>query len=78
MIGAAVHGAQKALLLVILLAALISINVPIAVSICAVALLGIWVDKGVFGAPFYIVDGDHRFWGQDKLEDLDLHLSGKL
>ena len=36
------------------------------------------VDKGVFGAPFYIVDGDQRFWGQDKLEDLDLHLSGKL
>ena len=36
------------------------------------------VDKGVFGAPFYIVDGDQRFWGQDKLEDLDLHLSGRL
>ncbi|MBY5931658.1 2-hydroxychromene-2-carboxylate isomerase [Tateyamaria omphalii] len=36
------------------------------------------VDKGVFGAPFYIVDGDQRFWGQDKLEDLDLHLSGTL
>ncbi|MEM8655953.1 MAG: 2-hydroxychromene-2-carboxylate isomerase [Pseudomonadota bacterium] len=36
------------------------------------------VDKGVFGAPFYIVDGDQRFWGQDKLDDLDLHLSGKL
>ncbi|WP_299281007.1 2-hydroxychromene-2-carboxylate isomerase [uncultured Tateyamaria sp.] len=36
------------------------------------------VDKGVFGAPFYIVDGDQRFWGQDKLEDLDAHLSGDL
>ncbi|WP_415401975.1 2-hydroxychromene-2-carboxylate isomerase [Tateyamaria sp. SN3-11] len=36
------------------------------------------VDKGAFGAPFYIVDGDQRFWGQDKIEDLDLHLSGKL
>ncbi|WP_147109057.1 2-hydroxychromene-2-carboxylate isomerase [Tateyamaria sp. syn59] len=36
------------------------------------------VDKGVFGAPFYIVDGDQRFWGQDKLDDLDLHLSGQL
>lgn len=36
------------------------------------------VDKGAFGAPFYIVDGDQRFWGQDKLDDLDLHLSGKL
>ena len=36
------------------------------------------VDKGAFGAPFYIVDNDQRFWGQDKLEDLDLHLSGKI
>lgn len=35
------------------------------------------VDRGVFGAPFYIV-GDQRFWGQDRLEDLDLHLAGKL
>ncbi|MEL6450588.1 MAG: 2-hydroxychromene-2-carboxylate isomerase [Pseudomonadota bacterium] len=36
------------------------------------------VDKGAFGAPFYIVDGDQRFWGQDKIDDLDLHLSGTL
>ena len=36
------------------------------------------VDKGAFGAPFYIVDGDQRFWGQDKIEDIDLLLSGKL
>lgn len=35
------------------------------------------VSRGVFGAPFYIV-GDERFWGQDRVEDLDLHLSGKL
>lgn len=35
------------------------------------------VIAGVFGAPFYIT-GDERFWGQDRLEDLDLHLSGKL
>jgi 2-hydroxychromene-2-carboxylate isomerase len=35
------------------------------------------VTQGVFGAPFYIV-GDQRFWGQDRLEDLDLHLGGKL
>lgn len=35
------------------------------------------VEAGVFGAPFYIV-GDQRFWGQDKIEDLDLHLAGKL
>ena len=35
------------------------------------------VARGVFGVPFYIV-GHERFWGQDRLEDLDLHLSGKL
>ena len=35
------------------------------------------VEKGVFGAPFYIV-GDERFWGQDRIDDLDLHLSGDL
>jgi 2-hydroxychromene-2-carboxylate isomerase len=33
------------------------------------------VDRGVFGAPFYIVrDTDQRFWGQDRLEMLDAHL----
>ena len=36
------------------------------------------VSAGVFGVPFYIVDGSERFWGQDRLDDLDLHLSGKL
>lgn len=36
------------------------------------------VDRGVFGAPFYITDDDQRFWGQDSLDDLDLHLQGKL
>jgi len=36
------------------------------------------VDKGAFGAPFYIVDDGQRFWGQDKIEELDMHLSGKL
>jgi 2-hydroxychromene-2-carboxylate isomerase len=35
------------------------------------------VARGVFGVPFYIVD-DERFWGQDRLEDLDLYLAGKL
>lgn len=34
--------------------------------------------RGVFGAPFYITDGDERFWGQDRLDDLDLHLAGKI
>ncbi len=36
------------------------------------------INAGAFGAPFYIVDDGARFWGQDKLEDLDLHLAGKL
>ncbi|WP_413848751.1 2-hydroxychromene-2-carboxylate isomerase [Albidovulum sp.] len=34
--------------------------------------------RGVFGSPFYITDGDERFWGQDRLDDLDLHLAGGL
>ncbi len=33
------------------------------------------VAAGVFGSPFYIV-GDERFWGQDRLDDLDAHLAG--
>ncbi|MEM6729734.1 MAG: DsbA family protein, partial [Pseudomonadota bacterium] len=36
------------------------------------------VSVGVFGAPFYVTDDGSRFWGQDRIEDLDLHLSGKL
>ncbi|MGB8814813.1 MAG: 2-hydroxychromene-2-carboxylate isomerase [Paracoccaceae bacterium] len=35
------------------------------------------VSRGVFGVPFYIV-GSEMFWGQDRLEDLDAHLAGKL
>lgn len=35
------------------------------------------VDAGVFGAPFYVVDGQ-RFWGQDRIADVDLYLQGKL
>lgn len=31
------------------------------------------LDQGVFGAPFYIVDGE-KFWGQDRLGHLDWHL----
>ena len=34
--------------------------------------------RGVFGAPFYICDDDERFWGQDRLADLDAHLAGEL
>ncbi|MBL4918930.1 2-hydroxychromene-2-carboxylate isomerase [Szabonella alba] len=33
--------------------------------------------RGVFGAPFFVV-GEEMFWGQDRLDDLDLHLSGAL
>ncbi|MBD9526755.1 2-hydroxychromene-2-carboxylate isomerase [Paracoccus sp. PAR01] len=34
------------------------------------------VEAGVFGAPFYIVrDSGERFWGQDRLDFLDRHLS---
>ena len=36
------------------------------------------VEAGVFGAPFYVVDGATHFWGQDRLDDLALHLEGKL
>ncbi|MAO01301.1 MAG: 2-hydroxychromene-2-carboxylate isomerase [Roseovarius sp.] len=36
------------------------------------------VAAGVFGSPFYVVDSGQSFWGQDRLEDLDLHLAGKL
>jgi 2-hydroxychromene-2-carboxylate isomerase len=36
------------------------------------------IKRGVFGAPFYITDGDERFWGQDRLDDLDAHLAGRL
>lgn len=36
------------------------------------------VAANVFGAPFYVVDTGQSFWGQDRLEDLDLHLQGKL
>lgn len=35
------------------------------------------VENGVFGAPFFVV-GDQRFWGQDRIADVDAHLSGDL
>lgn len=35
------------------------------------------VSRGVFGVPFFVVD-DQKFWGQDRLDDLDLYLAGKL
>ena len=37
------------------------------------------VEAGVYGAPFYIVrETGQRFWGQDRIEDLDMHLAGDL
>ena len=36
------------------------------------------VSAGVFGAPFYIVEDGQRFWGQDRIEDLDQYLSDTL
>jgi 2-hydroxychromene-2-carboxylate isomerase len=35
------------------------------------------VSRGVFGVPFFVLD-DEKFWGQDRLDDLDLYLSGQL
>ena len=33
------------------------------------------IAAGVFGAPFYIVDGGERFWGQDRLPHLEDYLA---
>lgn len=35
------------------------------------------VERGVFGAPFYVTDDGGRFWGQDRLGALDRHLSAQ-
>ncbi|MCV6594582.1 MAG: 2-hydroxychromene-2-carboxylate isomerase [Silicimonas sp.] len=36
------------------------------------------VKAGVFGAPFFILDDGSRFWGQDRIDQMDLHLGGQL
>ena len=36
------------------------------------------VSRGVFGVPFYLTDSGEKFWGQDRLADLDAHLAGTL
>ena len=36
------------------------------------------VEKGVFGAPFYVLDDGEKFWGQDRLADMDAYLAGDL
>lgn len=33
---------------------------------------------GAFGAPFFITDKDQRFWGEDRIDDLEACLAGKL
>ena len=32
------------------------------------------VEAGVFGSPFYVCADGEKFWGQDRLDDLDAHL----
>jgi 2-hydroxychromene-2-carboxylate isomerase len=36
------------------------------------------VNAGVFGAPFFVTDSGETFWGEDRLADLDAHLSGRI
>ncbi|WP_375691588.1 2-hydroxychromene-2-carboxylate isomerase [Pseudooceanicola sp. LIPI14-2-Ac024] len=36
------------------------------------------IQEGVFGSPFYVVDSGQKFWGQDRLDDLESHLAGRL
>ncbi len=36
------------------------------------------VSAGVFGAPFYVTSDGAKFWGQDRLADLDWHLGGQV
>jgi 2-hydroxychromene-2-carboxylate isomerase len=35
------------------------------------------VSQGVFGVPFFVM-GAEKFWGQDRLDDLDLTLQGRI
>jgi len=36
------------------------------------------INAGVFGAPFFVTDAGERFWGEDRLADLEAHLSGQI
>ncbi|SFS20281.1 2-hydroxychromene-2-carboxylate isomerase [Yoonia litorea] len=36
------------------------------------------VSAGVFGAPFFVVDSGQVFWGEDRIDDLDAHLAGRI
>jgi 2-hydroxychromene-2-carboxylate isomerase len=33
------------------------------------------VSHGVFGAPFYVLEDGAKFWGQDRLGDLEAYLT---
>ncbi len=35
------------------------------------------VEAGVFGAPFYVIDDEARFWGQDRLDFIDRDLAAR-
>lgn len=35
------------------------------------------IERGVFGSPFYIVDDGEKFWGQDRLAELEAHLAAR-
>jgi 2-hydroxychromene-2-carboxylate isomerase len=35
------------------------------------------IEVGVFGYPFFVVE-DEKFWGQDRLAQLEMHLAGQL
>ena len=36
------------------------------------------VIRGVFGSPFYVTDKDQRFWGHDRLDQLNASLAGEI
>lgn len=36
------------------------------------------VAAGAFGAPFYVAASGQKFWGQDRLDDLEAHLAGEI
>ena len=35
------------------------------------------IERGVFGSPFYITDDGEKFWGHDRLADLEAHLAAR-
>ena len=35
------------------------------------------IERGIFGAPFYVTDDGEKFWGQDRLPDLEARLAAR-